>query len=776
LSGWSPADHVINGVFAQRDDLLAATAQLSELTKSRVIVATFSAYYLLPSASCAHSDDAIWSSATIDRLHAELQLRLRDEEDQTGFVAKQVIDILRASGATSPRVLIFGGHLERSGRLAVIVAADQTLQAEDASAQAALCAACALGSRPAAFSRDNSIEQSVLRKPLPPPPDGPQPLLSPGDRSSTPERLMAFAREALGASAVVGYEVRARGSIELQRHAKALTIPQPEWIPDNITLTPDLEIPPAPEVGGSRFQSLGELVAVCADKNRRLVGTVAGTNRAFGLPYGFDPIREGPAGVLCMVWGSEDERRIGVYEMAVSRMVALHLARNYDERRWEDSVQMVTSQLGYISALPTSPAPEPLVACATELEGRRDVGLVAASVSHILHGLVELSGAMSATCRLIAGADGLPLSRHLLRLHCEGQACAADSPAIISLASASESVNAWVAVHGRRVHLRALDWDEVTGHWTSPDLHKYPGLERVSIYREQARAELCVPIFAERRIVGTVNLEATRQGAFNTTAQIVSEYAQLIGIALLEARRRIGVDTVTEAGGFLDHRHLLEAKLMAFDEVIKKQKNVSEYMRRKYRAKVKQLQEVVFMRRVASDAGLSERTNVGEVLHAAMKSVGWADTDTDLNKLLLNKRESSLILPAQLSREPAAALKFAIGQALHNVRKHGGSGGGIVGRERLAMFRLAEQKVGGELNLYIAVSSTCLGEKIAQLDPQRVFREPIEHAGNERISLGAYLAGESVRRCGGSAYLRVNPRPGGMAIVEAEFSVPALVA
>ena len=357
---WSPTHMVLNGVFATHADLVAATDGLAVVTRSPVVVATFSAYYLIPSLSCAEHPDPVWSADTIAWLQEELQRTLRGQADPVGFVSGLLKGLLETVGVSAPATRSFGGDLERSGKLAVTVCAGRRLETKQASASAELVAAAVLGSRAAAFTRENSIELSVLRASRRTSEDlgmNLATLVASASRHST-YGLLVLAQRLLGTSAIVAYEADQRNPHRftfLDRKAEVLaTQTRPTWIPPRVSLTENQAVPATPELGGSRFQSLDELASHCVTSRRRLVGLVSHANRAFGVPYGLDHVRERPIGVVCMVWGSEDDRIIGIYEMAVSRMVALHLAREYDERRSADSVQLVTRQLGFISDLPMS--------------------------------------------------------------------------------------------------------------------------------------------------------------------------------------------------------------------------------------------------------------------------------------------------------------------------------------------------------------------------------------------------------------------------------------
>lgn len=283
-----------------------------------------------------------------------------------------------------------------------------------------------------------------------------------------------------------------------------------------------------------------------------------------------------------------------------------------------------------------------------------------------------------------------------------------------------------------------------------------------------------MPIFAERRLVGTVNLEADWEYAFDLTGETVYEYAQLIGIALLEARRRIGVETVTEVESFLDFRHRLDFNLKQLREALPRETGLTPETRSSYVDQVKEVHEVVFMRRIETvdREGAPAALTLREIVTAGMKAVKWTTAGQPIETLLIKPQPENAgeLLEATIDPYAGRALRFAIAQALHNVRDHGGTGDALAERPYSAMFRVADAYIGGVRNVYIAVASTCAPTKFSDLRPERVFREPI--AKGQRVSLGAFLAGEALRRSGGSAYLRVDHTESHGTLVDAEFSVP----
>ena len=774
---WSAVKHIIDGVFATTEDLEAALDGLREATGGPVIAAAFSGRWLVRSLSSARAEDEHWAVDVVGALEAQCREHLDDQQDKVGFVESCVVRALRSAGVVDASTLAFGGGLDRPGGIAVVVGGTGLASAELGD-RAEHVAACVLGSRPAAFSLDTSLELAVLSelrqagersRPS-------SPSLVDVSREDTVDSLLRFAAAIVRTHSIVTYEANHAHSQRFTHLDRRSFDPPdgtlPKWMPSRVTLSEDLEIPAPPELGGSEFDSLAPFVDHCfasKGKPRRLVGLIAERYLTWGIPYGFDDLRRRPIGILCLVWRAEAETLLGPYEVAASRMIASHLARIYDTRHSSLAVGLVTGQLSAISNDPHGPGATDALTCDPIFTVRRDVRQIAPAVGEILEGLVNLSGAMSATCRLLSGTEGPSFTRSLVRLHSGGEVGAARAPHRITLDKAHESVNAWVATRGAPVYLRTLVPDEAPDCYTSPDLASYPGLDRVAIYRDEIQSELCVPIFAERRVVGTVNLEAGDPYAFDSVAETVREYAQLIGVALLESRRRIGVDTVTEVDGVLTYRHQLEAELEELAEG-----DVAEVAVQGYQIAIERVKSRVFAKRLVTAQEFGPDARVNDAISAGMLSLKWATRHTDISELVVEPLSDAAaeIYNAQIDGDAARALAFAVAQALHNVRKYGGSWDALAERQYSAMFRFDEMVLGGVRTLFVAVSSTAGPDAFSGIDPQQVFREPIERA--DRVSIGAFLAGEALRRCGGSAYLRLSPGISGSFLVDAEFSVPAI--
>jgi hypothetical protein len=524
------------------------------------------------------------------------------------------------------------------------------------------------------------------------------------------------------------------------------------------------------------LQSLAELADLCASTDRRVVGVLATGQSCIGFPFGAEHVGASPVGAICLVLKGSVDECFGSYEQSLMRLLATHFARAYGEHRWAAAVRLVTTRLREISGLGMLDPEGESADCASELDGREDIELASPIVMEVLDDIAKLSGAMSVTCWIIAGSAGPLFCRGLFRFHGVG-VDRSELDRSVPLDD-SDSVNAWVAINGRAVYLRSIVPAGSDGVPASPDLGRYPGLERVSVVRSSVHAVLCVPVFAEDKLVGTINLEAATPFAFDLTADVVEECAQLIGVALLEARRQISVRTMTQARGFLSRRHELEHRLVNFGTELKKWLKDVPLAAEKAADRIEELKRFVYLRNAVPVKHAGTAVSVNAVLRQATAAIEWTYKTVQPAKFAYNKDMMEFIelSSVEMSDDAAEALLFAVTQTLLNVRKYGSKASELADWEFPVQYALSLSRLGGRETLYLAIRSVCKERDIADLQPNRVFREPIEHRSG-RTSLGAFLAGEVLRRCGGSAYFRVDvPESDGgiLRFVTAELGVPTL--
>lgn len=780
MQRWSESEYVIAGRFSSPNDLEMATAELVELSRGPVVLATYSANALLPALSRIVVPNSAEGTADDLRmkLNTSLQEGLSASTSRMQFVAQVCTALLAREGVNEPTVAHFGHASDRPGELAVTILSMTNSAELELKKQRTRLAMCVMSSRSAAFHRENaqdlairsayreanellSVSATAKRDDLS--------AIADAVSASRVDRVIGRARELLSVRAVVVYESKGDhlGIVSLSSGA-----PVPNF-DVRVAVDEKAAMPVAPELGGSHFRSMAGIVSLCWVLNRKLYGSIDGGFQCVGWPFGGSRPVAGFGGVVGIVWSDTDPSPLGAHELGQLHSVVRNVERALSDKGRTASVGTIGNELRLISESGTVSKRRPVPGLSS-LAMRRDVQLTTPTVRALLRFLIELTGAISATCRLLSGVAGALFERSLVRVDCQGDDCALNSPESIPLDRHSDFVNAWVGVHGQSVYLRSVREGGSVGEALASDLSRYDGLESISFFRPGMRSELCVPIFAEGRLVGTVNLESNREWAFDLTAEVVAECAQVIGIALLESRRRIGVELMIDAGGFLDKRHELERMVRILGTELKGSTPDGDSSLTSISGRVDDLVKHIYMHKHMEFDDTVDEFTVREVLTEAMRSVSWTFAGVDLWQFSPDPKETfDELLATPLRREQANALRFAVAQAIVNTRTRGHGATPLVPWKYPIRLSLLSRSIGGVENIYVALSSLASVSSVEHLDSERVFREPINLPNDDRTRVGAYIAGEILRRCGGSAYFRVEPNTSSTFIVTAEYSVPA---
>lgn len=779
---WTPLQLLAHGRFASSENLTSAVNALQAAYASPVIVSTFSAYYLLPTLSrLSGFGDTVQAAHILEDMRLDLQNTLRVRGPQA--VVDCCEQIFTTHVDQMPATTLFGESIERPGDLMVAISVPESIGFMVDSTLAQHVVLCSLGSRTAAFHRNNSLDLWTVRQlrdaserlELRDKPASDDELIdiTLGLEDVQTRKLLDAAMNTMPVAAIVAYNTEGT-YLQLNRnHAGSL----PESLmPERRTIAPDADILwPVPPMG-SPMPDLGELANLCVVTKYRLVGSLPDGRRCVGFPFGAEHVGSRPAGAICVVLDGSMDETFGIYEQSLVGLLATHFSRVTFERRWTAAVGFVTTHLREISALGNIESTTEPVGCASELRGRMDIRLATPIVMRVLADIASLAGGLSVTCRIIAGGDGPLFSRRLFRLHAVGSGWPG-SPDSIPMDDPTAAVNAWVAIHGRAVYLRSIGTDSDK---CSPDLDRYPGLQSVLMVQDTTRSELCVPVFAEGKLVGTINLEAAAPFAYDAVAKVVEECAQLIGVALLEARRQISVHTMAEAKGFLGRRHELDHKLYDFSKHIDVALADDGEARQTAQSEIQKMREIVYMDSPLPARRSGDPLSINDILQEAALSIEWMYKSHKPAAFALEGTMQEFIDLSKTMVPPdaAEALMFGVAQALLNVRKYG------IPHYRLAdwtypvQYALARRPLGGSHTLYVAIKSVCQPADLADLQSNCVFREPIQHLMTGRTSLGTFLTGEILRRSGGSAYFRVeNPDEADAEeywFVTAEFGVPIL--
>jgi hypothetical protein len=283
------------------------------------------------------------------------------------------------------------------------------------------------------------------------------------------------------------------------------------------------------------------------------------------------------------------------------------------------------------------------------------------------------------------------------------------------------SYNAAVAISGKKRLWRI-------GERSSPILSQ----------ERRSRSELCVPVYSNGHIVGTLNLESALKGAYDMTSEVAEVFAALAGLAIMKGRQETLAEVARRAA----------AERIGPHEVDNARKSISEiegYLSNGGGAptgidvKLRELSQLVSRFDTESfdspDEDFSETSLVGLVQVALRRTQKIMTIDTSFRHDYL---------PPVRDRKTIAVV---LEELVSNLLKH-----------RSADMRPSvgtyATRLGGK-----SYSVLCIRNTVAELQSpafvESVYREPITKFSDEiqRPHLGCYMVGEFVRSIGGDVYL-----------------------
>jgi GAF domain-containing protein len=355
-------------------------------------------------------------------------------------------------------------------------------------------------------------------------------------------------------------------------------------------------------------------------------------------------------------------------------------------------------------------------------------------VSAILRDVHELTRSLSATVRVLT-ADTLNLIRF-----CAFPADALSDKDSVIRRNALDSINAWVATHGQVCYVR--NFKELKNpHWSS----RFSGLKGRRCVRSGVLSELCIPIFVNHRVVGTLNLESTYQDGYSETIEFARAIAEQVGLSFLQTRRLVEnvIWSVTTNPTINGHQIL---------------------------------QCVSKLREIARGDGVDAQP-LSEIADSIQRSVEGAEGPSppepasalEIMMGLLdefpnyaNRVEWGMRPDPDLRHPPLVALAFRLAMimVLENAYRE-------AWRER-SMVRLHSynRAVGGRRFLSIQVENN-LRRPLPPEDARRLYRVPLSGT-DRRVHLGAFVAGAAMRGIGGDVYLSRNSE----SVLSATIDIP----
>lgn len=792
---WAAEDLIVEGRYASKNDRVETFSRLCSVAGAPCGILTYSTAYILPSLSAICLGDETRESQLLKTVADSYKVLVESADDSAGLVSDLISDYdssLASVAVTPPPGLM--------GQLGVSVfCREQVVQELTDSELCRRIAVVVLGSQVesshSANATDAVIRGEIDRHPITNIPPGTASTshlaqLRKGVIDHRRSEVVRLLEENISGTAICAY-VRSGSRLVANQSDSNDGFPTAIEIGANSN-----EASPwtwltettawSGEIDAQVFGSDESLVRKAQSRGQRLLGIVDGA-LAIAAPFGGVPgRRRTAAGVLIA-------RRLNVrrlepftrYEIASLRAVETRLARIASGERWFANMEQMLQHVQQLTdkvAAASNAAPQ---GCVEPLRGRRDVGLVSTLVESILDDLLITTGASSATCRLVVGIGPSLGQRQLARLAAAGTEERDAGPSLIPIVGPqSESVNSWVAFHGLPCYLRDIPDDRSTGElqdaalvWSST----YPGLHGIIDARKTTRSELCVPIESEGRVVGTMNLESSVPYGFDESAYAVEEYAQMIGLAVRLARREISIDMLHSAEGFLDRRHELAGCLDAASKHLEDARSddpsgaINGIERALDAARV-YINDVF---RPNEDDDLPE--HLVQVHHILAKELGAVSLSKGIGLSVWDVGAPAGSLPAimasYIDSRRAGALGFALRQVLTNAAKYRLKGGTFGHRTPAGWSNDIDLQVqmitlGDTPNLVVGVRNACFRDELNDSYVKKMYREPLAKNSTGRVALGAFLAGEALRRVGGAASFHVDEYNDSTYIVSSELSVP----
>jgi GAF domain-containing protein len=361
-----------------------------------------------------------------------------------------------------------------------------------------------------------------------------------------------------------------------------------------------------------------------------------------------------------------------------------------------------------------------------------DMRSAQSTLAYIAKRIYELTRSTSVTIRVVT-PDQLELTRFVT----EPEERLLDDHKTIRI-DAPDSVNAWVARTGTPCYI-----PNMLDHPT----RLFPGLGGVIEIqqRDGIRSELCLPIKAHGRLVGTLNLESQHRSDYpDDVAAVVGALAQQVGLAISQSRRNDERRLFSFQARQASQAHRVLKRIDDLEGLLKTNEQLRET---KFG---EELSRVIASIREASDPELAKPFDVEPVEDGV--ALARELIDGLLAKPGYRGHLNVRGLPPDDMKVPELVgqiLTLAVDELLRNALK-------VVSRNSRLPFkaniRFEEIHRAGRPYLRVEIANPITAPLPAKTE-RRLYRGPIR---SDRTHIGAFVVGSFVRSVGGEVYVNEN--------------------
>jgi hypothetical protein len=467
------------------------------------------------------------------------------------------------------------------------------------------------------------------------------------------------------------------------------------------------------------------------------------------MPVPLTPLGQGslPAGVLSVAKrrSGKEGAGFGPYDMALVRNAAIRISAVRLEELLADTSEAHHSLLVRVTRTVDPHLRDELL---TELRapgaGRSaaiyDVECARPHIADIVKLLARLTAADTVTFRALTVHESATADAAfcMQRVAAYPPHVLGDEASIIPLSE--DSVHSWVAKTGQTCYLANVG--------NPATYSSYPGLHKALSVRP-SRSELCLPVFVDDRLAGTLNLESEYRDAFAGVIPLVEAFAAQVALVLRWVRWAIATSTLSLASGLHRRAHEMLQDLDSLSGVAAELPSTDR-------------EEVLNITARLSNALVGDEVQSEEPATAKPLAAIFNEVVELLEVRFIEPylQECTSLISSGSVGAVRAALTDALASAQRHMSREPGS--------RLVV-RCWRRRYGGVDYVDLVVrhqTSRLVPEGLSK----RLFRVPIALPGSklQRPHLGSYTAGYLLRSVGGDAFLRrLGPRS-----VEIVLSIP----